>query len=98
MFKTLLAAATAVAAISSPAFAKDAGPERSFTRDGQTYVYTVVSNGKRVVISGRHYPSGSDFELIVRGDRITGVSGGQPVSFKVPNAQAKLAPTALASR
>ena len=25
-------------------------------------------------------------------------TGGQPVSFKVPNAQAKLAPTALASR
>ena len=98
MTKTFLAAAAMIAAIATPVFAKDASPERKFTRDGQTYVYTLVNKADRVVISGHHYPSGSPFELTVRGDRVTGVSGGAPVSFKVPNAQAKLTPTALASR
>jgi hypothetical protein len=98
MTKTLLAAAALIAAISTPAFAKDAAPQRKFTRDGQTYIYTMVSKANRVIINGRRYPSGSAFELIVRGSQIDGYSGGEPVSFTVPNAQAKLMPTALASR
>jgi hypothetical protein len=98
MTKTFFAAAAMLAAISAPAFAKDAAPERKFTRDGQTYVYTMVTKANRVVISGRAYPSGSAFDLVVRGSLVTGVSGGQPVSFTVPNAQAKLTPTTLASR
>lgn len=98
MTKTLLAAAALIVAISAPAFAKDEAPQRKFTRDGQTYVYTMVTKAKRIVISGRRYPSGSAFELIVKGDQVSGVSDGEPVSFTVPNAQAKLAPTALASR
>jgi hypothetical protein len=96
--KTLLAAAAMLATLSAPAFAKDAAPERKFTRDGQTYVYTMAVKANRVVISGRRYPSGSAFQFTVRGDQISGVSGGEPVSFTVKNAQAKLTPVALASR
>ncbi|WCM29539.1 hypothetical protein NDN01_11920 [Sphingomonas sp. QA11] len=98
MTKTFLAAAAMLAAFSAPAFAKDSAPERRFTRDGQTYVYTMVAKTNRVVISGRRYPSGSAFELTVRGDQVSGISGGEPVSFSVKNAQAKLTPVALASR
>ena len=96
--KTLLAAAAMLATLSVPAFARDAAPERKFTRDGQTYVYTMAVKANRVVISGRRFPSGSAFELIVRGDQVSGVSGGEPVSFSVKDAQAKLTPVALASR
>lgn len=98
MTKTFLAAAALITALSAPAFAKDAAPQRKFTRDGQTYVYTLVTKANRVVISGRRYPSGGTFQLVVRGDQVSGFSNGQPVSFTVPNAQAKLMPTALAAR
>lgn len=98
MTKTFFAAAALLAAISAPAFAKDVTPEKQFTRDGETYVYTTVTKANRVVISGRRYPAGSTFELVVRGNQVTGISDGQAVSFTVPNAQAKLTSTALASR
>lgn len=62
-----------------------------FTRDGVTYVYTVTSRGDRQVIQGRRLPSGSAFRLVVSGDRVDGVSGGQPVSFRTPAAATTLA-------
>jgi hypothetical protein len=96
--KTLLVAAAMLVTLSTPAFAKDAAPQRKFTRDGQTYVYTMAIKANRVVISGRRFPSGSAFEFVVRGDQISGVSGGEPVSFTVKDAQAKLTPVVLASR
>lgn len=95
MFKTLFAA-TALLAAASPAFANDAA-QRTFTRDGDTYTYTTVNKGKYVVISGRA-ASGGTFQLQVRGDHITGFSRGVPVSFTVPNAQAKLTKTDIALR
>ena len=98
MTKTFLAAAALIAALSAPAFAKDAAPQRKFTRDGQTYVYTMVTKANRVVISGRRHPGGDRFQLVVRGDQVSGFSNGGPVSFTVPNAQAKLMPAALAAR
>ena len=98
MTKTLLAAAALLATLSTPALAKDQAQTRKFTRDGQTYVYTVAAKANRVVISGRRFPSGSAFEFAVRGDQVSGVSGGEPVSFTVKDAQAKLTPVALASR
>jgi hypothetical protein len=56
-----------------------------FTRDGQTYVYTVSdAAGGRRVIEGRRLPAGSSFRLVVTGDRVDGMSGGVPVSFRVP--------------
>lgn len=98
MTKTLLAAAALLATFSTPAFAKDDVQPRKFTRDGQTFVYTTTLKANRVVISGRRFPSGSAFEFVVRGDQISGVSGGEPVSFTVKGAQAKLTPVALAAR
>lgn len=98
MTRTFLAAAALIVAISAPAFAKDTAPQRKFTRDGQTYVYTMVTKANRVIISGRRYPSGSTFKLIVRGNQVSGFSGSEPVSFTVPNAQARLRPTAIAAR
>ena len=95
MFKTLFAA-TALLAAASPAFPDDAA-QRTFTRDGDTYTYTTVNKGKYVVISGRA-ASGGTFQLQVRGDHITGFSRGVPVSFTVPNAQAKLTKTDIALR
>ena len=56
-----------------------------------------MNKGKYVVISGRA-ASGGTFQLQVRGDHITGYSRGVPVSFTIPNAQAKLTKTDIAFR
>lgn len=93
MFKTIFAA-TALLAAATPAFAADA-PARTFSRDGETYTYTTVNKGKYVLISGRAV-SGATFQLEVRGDHVTGFSGGVPVSFNVPHAQDKLSKTQVA--
>lgn len=56
-----------------------------FTRAGVTYSYTVKqdAHGRRI-IDGRSLNDGAAFHLIVDGDRVDGVSGGQPVSFRTP--------------
>lgn len=95
MTKTLLSAAALAAAFASPAIAANLPAQHSFTRDGETYVYTAVARAHRVVLSGRSFPSGGDFHLVVQGNRIDGVSGGMPVAFKVPNAQARITPMAV---
>ncbi|MFA6122383.1 MAG: hypothetical protein WCS75_03235 [Sphingomonas sp.] len=95
MFKTLFAA-TAMLAVATPAFANDTAA-RTFSRDGETYTYTTVNKGNYVLISGRAV-SGGTFQLRVRGDHVSGVSRGVPVSFTVPNAQAKLTKTEVAFR
>ena len=97
MTKTLLAAALVIS-LAAPAFAADKPAEKTFTRDGETYVYTSVAKTNRVVITGTSYPDGGSFELVVRGDNVSGISGGVPVSFTVKGAQAKLMPAALAAR
>ena len=97
MTKTLLAAALVIS-LAAPAFAQDKPAQKTFTRDGETYVYTSVAKANRVVISGTSYPDGGNFELVVRGDNVSGISGGMPVSFTVKGAQAKLMPAAMAAR
>jgi hypothetical protein len=97
MTKIFLTAAL-IASLATPALAGDKAAEKSFSRDGKTYVYTSVVKADRVVLSGRRFPEGSAFELVVRGDQVTGVSGGEPVSFSYKNAQAKLTQPQLASR
>ncbi|GAA0306961.1 hypothetical protein GCM10009087_16170 [Sphingomonas oligophenolica] len=97
MTKTLLAAAL-FASLAAPAFASDTPAERTFTRDGETYVYTTQIKTDRVVITGRSHPDGGPFELVVRGDSVTGFSGGIPVSFFMKGVQAKLMPAKLAAR
>lgn len=97
MTKLFLTAAL-IASLATPAFAADKPVEKSFSRDGQTFVYTTTAKADRVVISGRSYPEDSSFELVVRGDHVTGVTGGTPVSFTYKNAQSKLTSQQLASR
>lgn len=87
MNKTLLAA-TLFAAVSTPAFA-DTAPQHTFTRDGDTYVYTTQQVADQTVISGRVLNTGDTFRLSVHGNRVSGVSGRREVSFEVPAASAK---------
>ena len=87
-----------IASLATPAFASDKPVEKRFSRDGNTYVYTTTAKPDRVVISGRRFPEGSAFQLVVRGDQVTGYSGGEPVSFTYKDAQAKLTSQQLASR
>lgn len=77
----------ALGAVFIPAAVLANGPERRFTHKGVTYRYTVTpdANGRKV-IAGRSLSDGSAFRLVVNGDRVDGVSGGQPVSFRTPAA------------
>lgn len=78
-------AASLVASLAVPALAEtpDSG---SFSHGGYTYVYKMEQVGEAKVISGRRYPGGSAFSLRVRGDEVSGVSNGVPVSFNVSDA------------
>lgn len=96
MFKTFIAATAMLAATVAPALAKDAA--HTFTRDGETFEYTTVNKGDHVLITGRSLSRGGTFTLRVRGNRVSGMSGGVPVDFTRANAQARLTATALASR
>lgn len=75
-------AATAALFIASPAFAHEA--ERSFTRDGVTYVYTSVTKGDAQILEGVVQPTGDDFRLVVRKGWVTGKAAGTRVSFRAP--------------
>jgi hypothetical protein len=96
--KFLFSAAALVAAFATPAIAADQPTGHRFTRDGETYFYTAVAKANRVVLSGRSFPSGSQFHLVVQGNRINGDADGVPVDFKVPNAQAMITPMAVVAR
>lgn len=85
MRKTILVLATAAAALTSSIGIAGEG-RQSFVHDGSTYVYTSSRQDGRQVIDGRRFPSGEAFHLIVRGDRVSGQSGGVPVSFKTREA------------
>jgi hypothetical protein len=93
----LFAAFALAATISAPALAQEASPERSFTRDGVTYVYTATKVGDTTVLAGRASPVGGPFKLTVRGKQVNGRAGGVPVSFAVDRPLARSA-TTLAAR
>lgn len=78
MIKTFLSAAVLL----SLPVAAYAG-ERSFTRDGVTYVYTSEQRGETTVLKGKALPAGSSYTLNVRGKKVTGHVGGTPVSFSI---------------
>lgn len=77
----------AAAALFSPALALAQPAEQRFTHRGATYTYTVTpaAHGRRI-IEGRRLTDGSAFRLIVDGERVSGTSGGQDVSFRAPRA------------
>ena len=77
-------AATALALTSTVALAREG--EQSFQHDGATYVYTTKQVGKRQVIDGQRLPAGSKFHLVVADGRVSGLSGGVPVQFRVAQA------------
>lgn len=82
----------ALAAVALPAASLARGAEQRFTRNGVTYVYTVApAKGGRQIVEGRRLPSGSAFRLVVSGNRVDGVSGGQPVAFRVPATATQIA-------
>ncbi|GAA0668484.1 hypothetical protein FHT00_000311 [Sphingomonas insulae] len=97
MRKTFAILAAAAAALTST-IGMARGAERTFEHEGQTYVYTTTVANDRQVISGRRYPSGAPFRLVVRGNRVTGTAGGVPVSFRTADAKGATRGTELASR
>lgn len=86
MIKFVAAALAGLVLVPAAASAADA-PQQRFTRDGNTYVYRIVEKKGHTVIDGRRYPAGSAFRLTVRGDQVSGMSGGVPVAFSVADAQ-----------
>lgn len=85
MRKTVYILAAAAAALTSTiGMAEEA--KQSFVHEGSTYVYTTSTENGRQVIDGRRFPSGQQFHLIVNGDRVSGTSGGVPVTFKTNEA------------
>lgn len=73
----------AFAAVFAPAAGFAQHATHSFTHRGVTYAYTVTADQHgRKVIDGRSQPGGSAFHLVVVGEHVEGVSGGQPVSFR----------------
>lgn len=97
MRKTFAILATVAATLTSTIGMAREG-ERTFQHEGQTYVYTSTVSDGRQVISGRRYPAGAPFRLVVRGNRVTGTAGGVPVSFKTADAKGAVKGTQLASR
>ena len=92
----VIAAAAALASTIGMARPVDQGTRQSFVHAGSTYVYTTrIIDGRRV-IDGRRLPGGSGFHLVVRGDKVSGISGGVPVAFQV--ARARGASVEVASR
>lgn len=75
----------AFAAVVSPLPGLAQTAAHRFTDRGVTYTYTVTPDDQgRQIIEGRSQPGGSQFRLIVDGERVRGVSGGLPVSFRAP--------------
>lgn len=84
--KFVLSALFALGAANAPVHAED-GAKQKFTHEGYTYVYDVKDTKTGKVISGRRYPDAVAFNLSVKNGRVSGVSGGQAVSFKVDDAR-----------
>lgn len=75
-------AATAALFIASPALAQE--PERTFTRDGVTYIYTSTIEGEVQILEGSAKPGGNSFRLVVHKGWVSGKVAGARVSFRVP--------------
>ncbi|HEX7874501.1 MAG TPA: hypothetical protein VF475_16430 [Sphingobium sp.] len=77
LFKLALATTAIVA--STAAFAK--AEEKSFQRDGYTYVYSVSEKGSTKNIRGKYYPGGREFALEVRNGRVEGTMNNSAIAF-----------------
>ena len=92
MTKTFFASAALLLITTAPAFAGEKPTEITFQRDGETYSYTKTEKAGLVILRGR-FPTGNRFELIVRGNKVTGTVDGAYVpyniSYSMPLAPAK---------
>ncbi|MBB5686068.1 hypothetical protein [Sphingobium boeckii] len=80
--RMLSIAIIAALGVSAPAFAEKAA-EKSFEHEGTTYVYHTEAKSGGKVISGRSYPGGESFRLIVANGMVRGTSSGSAVAFKL---------------
>jgi hypothetical protein len=64
-----------------------AEPEQRFVHQGHTYVYQTADSDAGRVITGHQLDNGAPFRLVVKNGRVTGMSGGTPVSFRVREAE-----------
>ena len=78
--RMLSIAIVAALGFSAPVLAEKSA-EKSFNHDGTTYVYQTEAKDDAKVISGRAYPGGKSFRLVVANGKVRGVSDGAPVSF-----------------
>lgn len=85
MTRILFAASAAILALATPAIARDG--ERSFTREGVTYVYTVKQADDVRVLEGKA-SQGNPFRLVVKNGWVQGIIGNTRVSFREPANQA----------
>ncbi|WP_445192048.1 hypothetical protein ACT009_16010 [Sphingomonas sp. Tas61C01] len=97
MRKTLTIVAAVAAALTSTIGMAAEGQQR-FTHDGMTYVYTSKQDGNRQIIDGRRFPAGAGFHLVVRNNRVSGVSGGVPVDFALDEARGAKGAVEVAAR
>lgn len=87
MLSKFIIAGAASAIAATTAQAEDAAARQRFTHEGYTYVYKVKDTKSGQVISGRRYPDAVAFNLAVKNGKVSGVSNGQPVAFKVDEAR-----------
>ena len=79
--------AGALSAIAATAAQAEDTAKQRFTHEGYTYVYEVKDTKTGKLISGRRYPDSVAFNLAVKNGKVTGVSGGQKVDFRVEDAR-----------
>ena len=79
--------AGALSAIAATAAQAEDTAKQRFTHEGYTYVYEVKDTKTGKLISGRRYPDSVAFNLAVKNGKVSGVSGGQQVTFRVEDAR-----------
>jgi hypothetical protein len=79
--------AGALSAIAATAAQAEDTAKQRFTHEGYTYVYEVKDTKTGKLISGRRYPDSVAFNLAVKNGKVSGVSGGQQVNFRVEDAR-----------
>ena len=79
--------AGALSAIAATAAQAEDTAKQRFTHEGYTYVYEVQDTKTGKLISGRRYPDSVAFNLAVKNGKVSGVSGGQQVNFRVEDAR-----------
>ena len=80
--RMLSIAIIAALGVSAPALAEKSA-EKSFEHEGVTYVYQTEAKSNGKVISGRSYPGGEPFRLVVANGVVRGMSSGTAVAFKL---------------